>query len=147
MRGPLYTIVTAESLSGYRAQIEGKRQRRRLEYAWLHEYLELWARWHAGEFHDEQFGRGGVLPAYNENHDIPKCTATDVNGTGFIDLMLDIERAYSKLPSKLSIPVACFYLKDLGRTASAVACGLSEDGFDGRLNLAYHHIARLMNFK
>lgn len=97
-----------------------------------------------------------MLPAYNENHDMPRCTVSDVNGTAFDELMLDIEAAFNKLPGfmqtnpkhrtpDLQHPIFCLYRKDMGRAASALACNLSERGFDGRLKLAYHHIARLLH--
>lgn len=82
-----------------------------------------------------------MMPAYNENHDMPKCTVMDINGTAFDGLMLDIESAYNKLPGMLQQPVLYYYRKDMGREASAQACNLSVRGFDGRLNLALFHIA------
>lgn len=139
--GPRYTVVSEGSLQAYRRATE----QRNSEYAWLDEYLDLWARWHAGEFRSGLGGGGGLLPAYNENRDMPKCTVSDVNGTAFDTLMLDIEAAYSKLPGFLQQPVLYFYRMDMGRTAAAQACKLSVRGFDGRLNLAYYHIARALN--
>jgi hypothetical protein len=138
-----YHWVTAAALKAYREQLEHDKKSIASEYAWLAEYLDLWARWHAGDFLTG--GGGGMMPAYNENHDMPKCTATDVNGTAFEDLMLDIESGYNKLPGLLQQPLFTFYRKDMGRAASAAACGLSVRGFDGRLNLAYHHLAQHLN--
>lgn len=140
--GPGYHWVSCELLDAYRKELARKAEGS--EYAWLCEYLDLWARWHAGEFRSGLGGGGGMLPAYNENRDMPRCTAGDVNGTSFDTLMLDIESAYNKLPGLLQQPVLYYYRKDMGRDAAAKACGLSVRGFDGRLNLAYHHIARLM---
>lgn len=149
-----YTWVSADSLQAYRRQLKRVSSETGGHYAKLDEYLDLWARWHAGEFRTS--GGGGMMPAYNENHDMPKCTGMDINGTAFEGLMLDIERAYNKLPGfmqpeladrspELQLPVFCIYRKDMGREASALACGLSVRGFDGRLNLAYHHLAAHLN--
>lgn len=113
-------------------------------YAWLIDYLDLWSRYHAGEFTTGRGAGGSPFSAYNENHDMPKCTVGDVNGTAFDSLMMDIDKAVSKLPPSLRLPIECYFKRSMGKPAAAQACGVSKRGFDGRLAMAYYHLARFL---
>lgn len=90
-------------------------------------------------------GRSTLRP-YTGN-DTPRATLFDINGTAFDDLMLDVDRAVRALPPALARPITCYFVRDMGRDGTARACGISVRTLDGRLNLAYHHIARLLNPK
>lgn len=108
------------------------------EFEWLRELLELWAKWCST-------GGGGGNDAWSQyTYRTAPSTAGDVNGTAYEHLMLDIETTVGWLheaaPPLYKI-IHCYYRRDMGKVASARACGLSRRAFDARLNLAHYHIA------
>jgi len=111
-----------------------------VEFDWVQEQLAAWALWSAS---------GGVsLPStfgnIFANRGEPPSPRLDKNCTAHDIAMLAVDAAVRQLPPLLKKPVHCFYRRDMGRRGSAQACGLSENGFDKRLNLAHYHVARLL---
>lgn len=110
------------------------------ELGWVQTALANWAMWSAA---------GGVnLPSAGgnlyTNKGAPPSTAADRNCTAHDLQMLAVDAAVNALPRhpNLCKVVHCMYRRDMGRAATAQACGVSVRTIEGRLRLAYYHVAQ-----
>jgi len=111
---------------------------RQLDY--VDDWLGQWAKWQGGA----EAGGGRVRGVYVGDTG-SAATGGDQNGTAFEARMLDVDRAVGQLRAPLYKAVHCYYRRDMGVRASALACGCAQSTFRGRLKLAWHFIDETLN--